>query len=659
MEANEKFDEEKKIQELIRKIPQDLGDLTEAVIRLRIEYVKRLRDLSRTYGVDFTEEALEGFLKRPYAILPKSGERNEFYVAVPKFVDFQVGYLDHSTDSFNIFIITKYTQWLGQVIPEDLREELDFRKPEPITVTDGVISFPEEYEPVVAQRYGGYLTSISKGKARIRPGNEFDLIAEIIDNGSLPFVPKQVAEADLRSPEVKFEPKGKYSYQRDAFDTFLKYGAIGIFWMPGSGKTFIGMFILDNLKGKKLVVCPGITMIEQWKSDIAEWAPRLKEELESGELEIVTYHAYPKIRGREHVCVIFDECHRLPADTFSRMATIKAKYRVGLSATPFREDGRTNYIFSLTGYPIGLDWKALVKLLGKTFHEVDVYILKNEREKLARVMELVDPKRKTQIFSDGIGLGKRIAQKLGGVPFVHGETKKNRLEILRKEPVVVVSRVGDLGVSIKDLEHLVEADFLMGSRTQELSRSTRLFHSMAKIKRHDILFTEDEFYLYRKRLHGLVERGFKINVQRFVRKPIVEAPIRRPHMPRRTVERVPKIREPTEEERKVAAPFIQRKLKEIERVVNELTPNQRRILKFMTIAKQSPKSKIARALGIEKVNADVDGLVKLGLLRKHPKHGFFYNLGRKVTSDLLTFKASAVGIKDAVKQIEKLIKEWE
>ena len=94
MEADEKFDEEKKIQELIRKIPQDLGDLTEAVIRLRIEYVKRLRDLSRTYGVDFTEEALEGFLKRPYAILPKSGERNEFYVAVPKFVDFQVGYLD-------------------------------------------------------------------------------------------------------------------------------------------------------------------------------------------------------------------------------------------------------------------------------------------------------------------------------------------------------------------------------------------------------------------------------------------------------------------------------------------------------------------------------------------------------------------------------------
>ncbi|MBA7503770.1 hypothetical protein ES706_02391 [subsurface metagenome] len=1123
MGPDENFDEEKKIQELIRKIPQDLGDLTEAVVRLRIEYVKRLRELSRTYGVDFTEEALESFLKRPYAILPKSGERNEFYVAVPKFVDFQVGYLDHSTDSFNVFVITKYTQWLGQAIPDDLREELDFKKPEPITVTDGVISFPEEYEPVVAQRYGGYLTSISKGKARIRPGNEFDLIAEIIDNGSLPFVPKQVSEVDLREPQVKFELKGKYSYQRDAFDTFLKYGATGIFWMPGSGKTFIGMFILDSLKGSKLVVCPGKTMIEQWKSDIAEWSPRLKEELETGDLEIVTYHAYPKIRGKDYVCVIFDECHRLPADTFSRMATIKAKYRAGLSATPFREDGRsvaydepvlcrikgkvrigkigplvesylskgetikdvsglevlsldfgsgklmwkevsqvsqhrhndnirkisltsgreikvtdkhsvmavgdnfniipkragelkkddvllaprkemtektsqispliarllgryvadgcmnsrrgegyqvvfsagsreegegiaedlgklglnphihrdreafrvtcsnkkayslfsghippdmkahtkrvpdiilnsppaimreywdgywdgdagvtvnrelasdhlyllgmvgtdcyvsksrnegtfkfpdgheitqsclryvvtesqgkspfrylpwefversflpvltqrrkggamkkarsfsletfprrigieadnrlrllvvakekgevttsivsevlkkkrgtaqaylkkmgfkglierhrighkhlgeavwkltelgevlvrryrgmkqlfegdfsfvrvkgnigvnyeheyvydlnvpnsqtfvagcggilchnTNYIFSLTGYPIGLDWKALVKLLGKTFHEVDVYILKNEREKLARVMELVDPERKTQIFCDGIELGKKISQKLR-VPFVYGETK-NRLETLRKEPVVVISRVGDLGVSIKDLEHLVEADFLMGSRTQELSRSTRLFHSMAKIKHHDILFTEDEFYLYRKRLHGLVERGFKINVQRFVRRPIVEAPARRPHVPRRTVERVPKIREPTEEERKVAAPFIQRKLKEIERVVNELTPNQRRILKFMTIAKRSPKSKIARALGIEDVNADVDGLVKLELLRKHPKHGFFYNLGRKVTSDLLAFKASAVDIKDAVKQIEKLIKEWE
>ena len=70
----------------------------------------------------------------------------------------------------------------------------------------------------------------------------------------------------------------------------------------------------------------------------------------------------------------------------------------------------------------------------------------------------------------------------------------------------------DLGVSLDDLEYVIEADFLYGSRQQEVQRTGRLFHS-TKSARHDIIMTREEFDKYGKRLHGLVERGFKINVR--------------------------------------------------------------------------------------------------------------------------------------------------
>lgn len=38
---------------------------------------------------------------------------------------------------------------------------------------------------------------------------------------------------------------------------------------------------------------------------------------------------------------------------------IDTKYRIGLSASPYREDDRTEYIFALTGMPVGIDWQDL------------------------------------------------------------------------------------------------------------------------------------------------------------------------------------------------------------------------------------------------------------------------------------------------------------
>ena len=73
----------------------------------------------------------------------------------------------------------------------------------------------------------------------------------------------------------------------------------------------------------------------------------------------------------------------------------------------------------------------------------------------------------------------------------------------------------ELGVSLKDLEHVIEVDFLFGSRREEVQRTGRLFHSDIG-ETHDIIMTKEEFEQYGKRLHGLIEKGFRINLKPMV-----------------------------------------------------------------------------------------------------------------------------------------------
>jgi hypothetical protein len=154
-------------------------------------------------------------------------------------------------------------------------------------------------------------------------------------------------------------------------------------------------------------------------------------------------------------------------------------------------------------------------LLGKKYHDINVYIFDTMEQKIRFAPSLITKEAKTLIFVDKIEIGERLANVLG-VPFIHGSTK-NRIEIAKSSKVFIASRVMEMGVSLKELEHIIEVDFLYGSKREEIQRTGRLFHSESKeAKRHDILMTKEEFEVYGKRLHGLVEKGFKINLRPMV-----------------------------------------------------------------------------------------------------------------------------------------------
>lgn len=438
------------------------------------------------------------FFKKPYATIPMG--KNKILVAVPKFVKgFQVGWLWKETDSFFIYQFDQYSAWLSDA-PTDLLEQLNLKEGFQLQVEGNTIQFKSEHRQAIKEKLKHYLGDVGENEAKIKRGHIFDVIAESIEQGCLPFKAHKVSQSDLRPAQsaIKLRP-----YQKEAADHFMRTGAAGIFHPTGAGKSFISLYLLDVIKGKKQIIVPTKTLVEQWQYLIETHVPHVKNET-----KVITYQGY-RDSDDEFALTVYDECQRLPADTFSRLAVIRTKYRIGLSASPHREDGRESYIFALTGFPIGLNWQEYMKTVGRSYHPINVHAVRSSTGKLKKLGELLDMSKKTFIFCDTIELGKQIGREFN-IPYIYGETT-NRLQEIAENKVVAVSRVADLGVSVKDLQRIIEVDFLFGSRQQELQRTGRLMHSEIP-ERHDIIMTEGELEKHGKRLWALQEKGFTVKV---------------------------------------------------------------------------------------------------------------------------------------------------
>jgi DNA excision repair protein ERCC-3 len=458
-------------------------------------------------GIDAGSDEYRAFLDMPYALLPKS--RGEFWLIVPRFVPFAMGHLERQTPSYNYFIVNKYVDWITP-LPPSIREQVGIRPLFSQALVDGgnLKVSPDE----AAKAWGRYrdflVRSTKDGIFEIRKGMEFELIASIIDDGNLPFMPNPVMEDDLRSPPRKIELR---RYQHDAWERFCQTGMVGVYWPPSAGKTYFSLYAGERINGNKLVVVPSVTLKEQWEQKIRELC-RFPSEWQ--------VHTYQYLTGKNKwifevgnfALTVFDEAHHLPATTFSRLATIRTRYRIGLSASPYREDGRTEYIFALTGYPVGMRWQDLSG--SGAIEEPDVTVmlcsdLVEKRKVLERV--LASCSGRTIIFCDSLRRGSQLSEQLG-IPFVHGETA-NRLDVLDENPVAIVSRVGDEGLSLPGLETVIEYDFFGGSRRQELQRVGRVMHGRS-CGRHVIIMTDGEHEKYGHRLLSLHEQGITV---RYVR----------------------------------------------------------------------------------------------------------------------------------------------
>jgi superfamily II DNA or RNA helicase len=119
---------------------------------------------------------------------------------------------------------------------------------------------------------------------------------------------------------------------------------------PAWGKTYTGLAIAEKLEQKALVVTHNVLLRNQWASEYRDLTGVQPGIIGSGDFDInhslvvgniqSLYRNIPAIQ-KEFGTLIMDEMHHVSANSFSRLIdTNHARYKIGLSATIERKDGK-------------------------------------------------------------------------------------------------------------------------------------------------------------------------------------------------------------------------------------------------------------------------------------------------------------------------------
>jgi len=154
---------------------------------------------------------------------------------------------------------------------------------------------------------------------------------------------------------TEFSFKGALTdVQQQTVEELLRH-EVGIFVAPpGSGKTVVGAWLTAVRECSTLVLVHRKPLLDQWIAQLSRFLdlpPKAIGTIGSGKGKatgILDVAMMQSLVRRHEVAdlvadygqVIIDECHHLPAVSFERvLAEVKARYVVGLTATPYRRDG--------------------------------------------------------------------------------------------------------------------------------------------------------------------------------------------------------------------------------------------------------------------------------------------------------------------------------
>ncbi len=150
-------------------------------------------------------------------------------------------------------------------------------------------------------------------------------------------------------------------YQSEALVAWLKQVGRGVVVLPtGAGKTVVALMAIERLAVRTLVLVPTIELLGQWRTGICERLGLPEDAvgvLGGGQrtvrdITVSTFDsaAMPTRRLDGFGLLIVDEVHHLPAEHYRKIvAKVGAPYRLGLSATPERQDGRHRDLDALIG----------------------------------------------------------------------------------------------------------------------------------------------------------------------------------------------------------------------------------------------------------------------------------------------------------------------
>ena len=196
------------------------------------------------------------------------------------------------------------------------------------------------------------------------------------------YVPRRWGFENFGEPEASTLPEGldlpeaalrfagqPYDYQERIVDSFLEAGAEGLICVPcGRGKTVMALYAALCIGKRFLIIVDKEFLANQWRGELDKFCPGVRVGILQGSkvetepelydcticmLQSVYPKEFPADFFKDYGFTIFDECHKLGAQQFSRcLAKIQTKHLLGLSATPDRDDGLTKVFEWYIGKPV-------------------------------------------------------------------------------------------------------------------------------------------------------------------------------------------------------------------------------------------------------------------------------------------------------------------
>ena len=149
------------------------------------------------------------------------------------------------------------------------------------------------------------------------------------------------------------------NYQTDALNSWLSKGSQGVVTLPtGAGKTILAILAISKIQRPTLIHVPTIDLMSQWYDILKKYFNRPIGLLGGGynTIEDITVSNYDSAlihvpnKGNKFGFLIFDECHHLPSEQMQYTAISSiAPFRLGLTATPERSDGKEKLMYELCG----------------------------------------------------------------------------------------------------------------------------------------------------------------------------------------------------------------------------------------------------------------------------------------------------------------------
>lgn len=484
---------------------QQAAEAARASIQAAMQQAHRAAKLTG----EFDQAELKEFLQRPYALRPVG--QGKYELIVPRFTGFRAGWPVRADGAYNVYEVSRFTHLMSP-LPDWMAQELGYTAPTwngtldgtTLTVTAGdVEQVAQKLGKAVARRSGNTLT--------LKPASRFDVLRRIIrEEGFLPYTPAPLPPSLFREPLIRQHADSSTlslrPHQREAWETFQRTGSISLVAFMQTGKSFVPLWAFACIKGPKLLLFNRRALKEQWRERIEHY---LTPEAAS-EITLSTYQSAGKHLNKEYALVVFDEGHHVPANfALDTAASVSTLSRMLLSASPFREDGNDDLIIALGGWPIGMDWPVSKVQRPR----VSVFITLSEASKLPLVEKLIAQPTpgKTLVFSWRLEIGEQFARRLE-VPFITPKTKKP-LDVIRAHDVVVLSSVGDAGLSIP-ASRVIDVNSLFGSRNQTIQRYGRGANDWGQKRagEHYILMTPHEYEQYGKRLWAFERYGTEVEI---------------------------------------------------------------------------------------------------------------------------------------------------